>query len=99
MARPRTHCAACRGPLGPSPREQEVLDHLADGKRTAEIAACLCLSPKTVETYIGSLLRKLRLPHVRKLIVYACHQACPYTQTPGCLCRGCAERAQDRNTQ
>lgn len=37
------------------------------------------------------LLRQLRLPHVRTLVVYACRQACPSAHGPAGVCRGCAE--------
>jgi PAS domain S-box-containing protein len=40
-------------------RQQEVLELLADGKSTAEIAGELHLSPVTVRNYVGALLRTL----------------------------------------
>ena len=42
-----------------SPREQEVLQALAGGATTAEIAAELIISPNTVKTHIRRIKRKL----------------------------------------
>ena len=42
-----------------SDREQQVLRHLADGLTDREIANRLGISPRTVETHVGSILHKL----------------------------------------
>lgn len=42
-----------------SRRELEVLERLADGLTDREIAAALVISPRTVETHVGNVLRKL----------------------------------------
>lgn len=42
-----------------SRRELEVLERLADGLTDREIAEALVISPRTVETHVGSILRKL----------------------------------------
>jgi len=42
-----------------SPREKEVLTLLADGLTDREISDRLGISPRTVETHVGSLLNKL----------------------------------------
>lgn len=42
-----------------SSRETEVLAHLADGLTDREIAAALVISPRTVESHVSSVLRKL----------------------------------------
>ena len=42
-----------------SSRELEVLAHLAQGLTDREIAESLVISPRTVETHVGNVLRKL----------------------------------------
>jgi DNA-binding NarL/FixJ family response regulator len=42
-----------------SSRELEVLTHLADGLTDREIAEALMISPRTVETHVSNVLRKL----------------------------------------
>lgn len=44
-----------------SSREDEVLRLLADGLTDREIADRLTISPRTVETHVGNVLRKLRV--------------------------------------
>jgi two-component system, NarL family, response regulator DevR len=57
--RPSGTDAAGDGLLGVSRREEEVLALLADGLTDREIADRLGISPRTVETHVGSLLNKL----------------------------------------
>ena len=40
-------------------RERDVLERLAEGRATEEIAGILCVSPHTVRSRVKSLLRKL----------------------------------------
>lgn len=54
-----------------SPREREVLQLVAEGKSTAEIAQILPLSPKTVDTYRSRLMTKLGLRDLSALIKFA----------------------------
>ena len=51
-----------------SQRETEVLRLLGDGKTTAEIAAKLKISLKTVQEYCGRLKKKLRAANRNRLI-------------------------------
>jgi len=44
-----------------SPREREVMELLAQGHRTEEVARRLFLSPTTVRVHVSSVLRKLRV--------------------------------------
>jgi class 3 adenylate cyclase/DNA-binding CsgD family transcriptional regulator len=53
--------------LGVTRREREVLAALADRLTNAEIAARLYVSPRTVETHVASLLRKLGAKNRRQL--------------------------------
>lgn len=54
-----------------SSREFQVFSLLVDGVRAKEIAARLALSPKTVDTYRSSLMRKLDIHDVAGLVKYA----------------------------
>lgn len=52
-------------------REREVLQLIAEGRTTKEIADELCISIKTVETHKSHLKEKLTIPHTAGLIQYA----------------------------
>jgi DNA-binding NarL/FixJ family response regulator len=54
-----------------SSREFQVFSLLVDGVRAKEIAARLRLSPKTVDTYRSSLMRKLDIHDVASLVKFA----------------------------
>ncbi len=54
-----------------SAREYQVFSLLCEGVRAKEIAARLALSPKTVDTYRASLMRKLDIHDVAGLVKYA----------------------------
>jgi two-component system, NarL family, invasion response regulator UvrY len=54
-----------------SARELEVLSLFSSGKSVIQIAAELSLSPKTISTYRGRLLDKLKLTTTADLIRYA----------------------------
>src|SRR5581483_4778331 len=54
-----------------STREFQVFSLLVDGVRAKEIAARLNLSPKTVDTYRASLMRKLNINHLPGLVRFA----------------------------
>jgi len=54
-----------------SEREHEVFYHLVRGIRAKQIAAHLKISPKTVDTYRASILRKLDLDSVAALVRFA----------------------------
>ncbi|HET8548357.1 MAG TPA: response regulator transcription factor [Bryobacteraceae bacterium] len=57
-----------------SSREYQVFSLLVDGVRAKEIAARLDLSPKTVDTYRASLMRKLDIHDVAGLVKFAIHR-------------------------
>ncbi len=54
-----------------TPREREVIQLVAEGRTTKEIAAALSLSVKTAETHRTNLMRKLDLHSVADLTLYA----------------------------
>lgn len=66
-----------RGDSGASPleslsaREREVLQLVVEGRSSAEIAAAIHLSPKSVETYRSRLMRKLGVADITALVKFA----------------------------
>jgi len=54
-----------------TPREREVVQLLAEGKSTKEVAVALGLSVKTAETHRSNIMRKLQLHSVSDLVLYA----------------------------
>lgn len=54
-----------------SPREAQVFAFLVDGMRPRDIARALDLSPKTVDTYRASIMRKLEVDGIAELVRYA----------------------------
>ena len=54
-----------------SPREQQVLQMVVEGKTSSEIAHILCLSPKSVETYRNRLMKKLGVENIPSLVKFA----------------------------
>ena len=57
-----------------SAREYQVFSLLVEGVRAKEIAARLQLSPKTVDTYRSSLMKKLDIHDVPSLVKFAFHR-------------------------
>ena len=56
---------------GLTSREREVVQLLAEGKSTKEVACHLNLSVKTAETHRSNIMRKLGLHSVTELVLYA----------------------------
>ena len=54
-----------------TPREREVVQLLAEGRATKEVACHLNLSVKTAETHRSNIMRKLGLHSVSELVLYA----------------------------
>jgi len=54
-----------------TPREREVIQLVAEGKTTKEVATALSLSVKTAETHRTNLMRKLDLHSIADLTLYA----------------------------
>ena len=55
--------------LGITPREMEILEHIATGKSTREIAAALFVSENTVKTHASRLFDKLNVSRRTQAIV------------------------------
>jgi DNA-binding NarL/FixJ family response regulator len=54
-----------------TPREREIVQLLAEGKSSREVADALGLSIKTAETHRANIMRKLNLHSVSDLVLYA----------------------------
>jgi DNA-binding NarL/FixJ family response regulator len=54
-----------------TPREREVLQLLAEGKTSKEVAFCLCVSPKTVDRHRERIMQKLSLHSIAEITKYA----------------------------
>jgi DNA-binding NarL/FixJ family response regulator len=54
-----------------TPREREIVQLLAEGKSSKEVAVALGLSVKTAETHRSNIMRKLELHSVSDLVLYA----------------------------
>jgi DNA-binding NarL/FixJ family response regulator len=54
-----------------TPREREIVQLLAEGKSTKEVAVVLGVSTKTAETHRSNIMRKLHFHSVSDLVLYA----------------------------
>jgi len=54
-----------------TPREREVLQFMAEGKTTKQIASCLHVSAKTVESHRRGIMDKLNIHSIAELTKYA----------------------------
>jgi len=67
-------------------RERQVVQLLAEGKSTKEVASHLDLSVKTAETHRSNIMRKLKLHSVSELVLYAVrnkhHTGCHWRPFP-----------------
>ena len=54
-----------------TPREVEILQHLALGQANKEIADALCISEETVKTHVGHVLSKLQVDNRAQAVVQA----------------------------
>jgi len=71
---PDTPAACTASPISLSaltPREREVLQLLAEGKATTQIATRLHLSAKTIDTHRRNLMQKLNIDNIAELTKYA----------------------------
>src|SRR5580704_15372958 len=63
-------------------REREVIQLLAEGKSSKEVACVLNLSTKTAETHRSNIMRKLGFHSIRDLVVYAVKNNIIQVQVP-----------------
>ena len=68
-AAPKKDTTSAQGDL--TPRELEVLAHIAQGQSNREIALSLSISEKTVKTHVGNILSKLHLSDRTQAAIYA----------------------------
>ncbi len=62
------------GPLDAlSAREREVLQLVAEGHSSAQVAAMLSLSPKSIETYRSRLMQKIGVSDLPSLVKFSIH--------------------------
>jgi DNA-binding CsgD family transcriptional regulator len=54
-----------------TPREREIIQLIAEGKATKEVAELLGISVKTAETHRTNLMRKLNLHSAADVVRYA----------------------------
>jgi DNA-binding NarL/FixJ family response regulator len=54
-----------------TPREREIVQLLAEGKSSKEVAVALGISVKTAETHRANIMRKLEIHSVSELVRYA----------------------------
>jgi len=65
-----------------TPREREVVQLLAEGKISKEVASFLYLSTKTAETHRSNIMRKLGFHSIRDIVVYAIKNNIIQVQVP-----------------
>jgi DNA-binding NarL/FixJ family response regulator len=65
-----------------TPREREVVQLLAEGKSSKEVATVLNLSTKTAETHRSNIMRKLGFHSIRDIVVYAIKNNIIQVQVP-----------------
>jgi len=65
-----------------SPREREVVQLVAEGKTSKEVAAILNVAVKTADTHRSNILLKLRLHSIAELVLYAVRNEIVHVQLP-----------------
>ena len=66
-----------------TPREMQILELVAAGKITKEIARDLAISPKTVEVHRSNIMRKMQVDSAAELLhLIAMHAMVPFSHGP-----------------
>jgi DNA-binding NarL/FixJ family response regulator len=81
----RHRTAAAGSVLQLSKREREVVQLLAEGKTSKEVASILECAVKTAETHRSNLMRKLNLHSIAELVLYAVRNEIVNVQLPSVL--------------
>lgn len=68
---PSSGTPAPRAPDGLTPRQREILQLVAEGKSTKDVARLLNLSVKTVEAHRGQIMERLEIHDLAGLVRYA----------------------------
>jgi DNA-binding NarL/FixJ family response regulator len=68
---PRLRHGPDEGAARPTPREHEIVQLVAEGKPNKQVARCLGLSVKTVESHRATVMKKLNLHSTAELVRYA----------------------------
>src|SRR5207253_10134099 len=63
-------------------REREIVQLLAEGKSTKDVASILSLSVKTAETHRSNIMSKLGLHSVSEVVLYAVRNGIVRTSIP-----------------
>lgn len=77
-----------------SPREREVVQLVAEGKTSKEVAAILNVSARTAETHRSHILMKLNLHSIAELVLYAVKNEIVHVHRPSVLHFRGAENAE-----
>ena len=81
LKRQRGGPVAAEGPRL-SPREREVVQLVAEGKTSKEVAAILNVAVKTADTHRSNILIKLRIHSIAELVLYAVRNEIVHVQLP-----------------
>ncbi len=65
-----------------SPREREVLQLLAEGRTSKDVAVILNIAVKTAETHRSNIMSKLDIHSIAKLVLYAVRNEIIHVQSP-----------------
>ncbi len=65
-----------------SPREREVLQLLAEGRTSKDVAVILNIAVKTAETHRSNIMLKLDIHSIAKLVLYAVRNEIIHVQSP-----------------
>jgi DNA-binding NarL/FixJ family response regulator len=70
-----------------SPREREVVQLVAEGRSSKEVAIVLGMTVKTAETHRSNILIKLRIHSIAELVLYAVRNGIVSVQVPAGMLR------------